>query len=378
MPSWESRPVELFGGGEQTENFANMASIYPSRRIRRSTESRPLADGPPIELPLHVPGVDGIGNVAAFLEDGRSTGLLVLKNGKVRYEKYWHGFDRTTQHISFSVCKSFVATLVAFAVREGVINSLDDNVDHYVPTLRGSGYEGATIRQVLQMSSGVRWNEDYTTSESDVAKFNDALTKGGSFGAVCSGLPREHPPGTFNRYNSCDTHVLSMVVAGAAGIPLWDFTERMLWQPLGMEEDGYFLVDGLGTEAAAMGLNATLRDYAKLGLFYADRGCLDGHDLLPAGFWTGCATATEPHLRPGERLNATSPFGYGFQWWIPDDTGPFTAIGVYHQYIWIDPKSHVVVVKTSADPSFGQNELVSDKKDRQHFALFKAISRLLG
>ncbi len=206
-----------------------------------------------------------------------------------------------------------------------------------------------------------------------MARFGAAFERAGSFDEVAASLPRENPPGTYNRYNSCDTHVLGMVLARATGMAVAEYMEAKLWHPLGMEDDGFFLLDGRGVEASAMGINATLRDFAKLGLLFLNKGVLDGQQMLPPGWWDGCASAAAPHLRPGTRPTADYAHGYGYQWWLPDESGAFCAIGVYYQYIWVDPASETVVVKTSADPRFGQVEDFDGHFDEIHFALFRAL-----
>ena len=369
----------LFRGGEQVENFRAMARIFPTRRIGASPAHRPIPSAErTISLPEHFNFEGAERNTAAFLESVASTGILVLHRGKAVCEQYWNGTTPETQTISFSVVKSFVATLVACALRDGLIASLDDSVDHYAAVLASSGYGGVSIRDVLQMSSGVRWNEDYSDPNSDVARLDDAFRRTGSFDAVACSLMREHTPGTFNSYNSCDTHVLGMVLTAAAGMPLAQYLEQELWHPLGMEDDAFWIVDAQGMEFAAAGLNATLRDYAKLGLLYANGGVIDGRQLLPDGWIEGCSRALAPHLEPGIRANAASPLGYGYQWWLPDATGPYTAIGVYNQFIWIDPAREIVIAKTSANPSYGMDMVQSEIEEAEHFALFSVIAEMVG
>jgi len=367
--------VVLFRGGEQVENFRAMARIFPTRRVGASPVPRPIPSaGQAISLPERFVFEGAERDTAALLEKVASTGMMVLHRGKAVFEHYWNGTTAATQTISFSVVKSFVATLVGCALRDGLIASLDDPVDRYAPSLASSGYGGVAIRDVLQMSSGVRWNEDYSDPNSDVGRFDDAFRRTGSFDAVACSLTREYAPGTYNRYNSCDTHVLGMVLTAAAGVPLSHYLERELWHPLGMEDDAFWIIDSKGMEFAAAGLNATLRDYAKLGLLYANGGVIEGRQLLPEGWIEGCSKAQAPHLEPGARPNAASPLGYGYQWWLPDASGPYTAIGVYNQFIWIDPAREVVIAKTSANPRYGIDMEQSEVEEAEQFALFKTIA----
>ncbi len=373
---WTTRDIGLFRGVPQVENFRHMASVTPCRRINRADVAHPFLEGDAtFRLPQSFNALGETHDLAAFLDDVTTTGLMVLHKGEKLYEKYWNGNRADTQVAIFSCTKSFVSTLVACALRDGHIASLDDPADKYAPELKGSGYEGVRIEDILQMSSGVRWNEDYGDPESDVAQFGAAYLEPASFDEVCASLPREHTPGTYNRYNTCDTHVLGMVVSRAVGQSLTDYLQQQIWDVLGMEDDAFILVDGKGVEAAGMGLQVTLRDMAKLGQLMLRGGLSpNGAQLLPDGWISGCSTASKAHLKPGKRPNASYPWGYGYQWWIPDDSGAFTALGVYHQMIWVDPVRDVVIAKTTAYPAFGQDHDDEDRVDGLHFAACHAIA----
>lgn len=373
---WTTRDTGLFRGTPQTDHFRRMASVTPCRRINRADHARPF---PPAKQGLSLPKTFQASgqthDLATFLDDVTTTGLLVLHKGEKVYENYWEGNRADSQVAIFSCTKSFVSTLVACALRDGYIASLDDRADKYAPELKGSGYEGVRIEDILQMSSGVRWNEDYGDLHSDIARFAATYLEPASFDAVCASLPREHAPGTFNRYNTCDTHVLGMVVSRAVGQSLTDYLQHQVWDKLGMEDDAFFLIDGKGVEAAGMGLQVTLRDMAKLGQFMLRGGLSpDGEQLLPAGWIEACSTATKDHLKPGERATSTYPWGYGYQWWIPDNSGAYSALGVYHQMIWVDPAKDVVIAKTTAYAAFGQDHEDENRVDQLHFAACHAIA----
>lgn len=372
---WVTKNTELFRGGEQVENFRRMATIHPSRRIERARVARPFPDArSSFALPASFASGGREIGMQDFLEEVTTTGLLVVHRGETIHEQNWHGYAPETQAAIFSCTKSFVSTLIACALRDRLIGSVNDTVDSYAPELKGSGYEGVRLHDVLQMSSGVRWNEDYGDPNSDVARFGGAYSGAGSFDAVCASLPREFEPGTYNRYNTCDTHVLSMVLVRATGMSLVDYLQQEIWEPLGMEDDAFIPVDGQGVEAGGMGLSMSLRDMAKLGQLMLRKGIApDGRQLLPEGWYTACSTATEPHLKPGLRPNANYPWGYATQWWLPDDSGVFTALGVYHQMIWVDPNHDVVIAKTTAYPAYGQDHDDEERVDIKHFAMCHAI-----
>lgn len=373
--AWLTKDPELFGGGPQVENFRRMGTIHPSRRIERARAPHRFADARDgFVLPDRFACNGEMLDTQAFLESVTTTGLLVLHRGDLVHAQNWHGYAPDTQASIFSCTKSFVSSLVSIALHEGAIGSVEDPVDRYAPELQGSGYAGVRLHDVLNMSSGVRWNEDYGDPQSDVARFAGALAGGPGFDSVCASLPREFAPGTFNRYNSCDTHVLGMVLVRATGMALADYLQRSLWEPLGMEDDAFLAVDATGMEAAGMGLSVSLRDMAKLGeLMRCDGRAPDGRQLLRADWADACATATAPHLKPGRRATANYPWGYAYQWWLPDESGVFSALGVYHQMIWVDRANDVVIAKTTAHAPYGQDHDEEELVDRRHFALCHAI-----
>jgi hypothetical protein len=193
-----------------------------------------------------------------------------------------------------------------------------------------------------------------------------------AFAATCV---RACEPGTFNRYNSTDTHVLGLVVRRATGRSLAEYLHDKLWEPLGMQADGFMMVDGAGAEMAAMGLSAVLRDFARLGCCYLNGGAWNGVQAVPEAWVRASVTPDAPHLRPGPRPTASMPLGYGYQWWIPDDGGAFSAAGVYNQMIWVDPPARTVIAKTSAFRRYGSTPRPESSRAAEHVALLAAIAR---
>jgi CubicO group peptidase (beta-lactamase class C family) len=373
MAGWLTHNPALFRGGPQVENFRSMATIYPARVIRRAPTPSPLPQGKPFQLPKAFSFQGATLDTAHFLEEMETTGLIVIRDGRVVYEDYWLGNDATCQTIGWSVTKSFVSALVGIAIGEGAIASVEDPVDRYAPSLAGSGYDGVRLKDVLQMSSGVRWKEDYSDPNSDVGAFGRVMASGGSLDAFAAGCVRGCEPGTFNRYNSTDTHVLGMVVRGATGRALTDYLRDQLWTPLGMEADGFMVVDATGAEMAMGGLNAVLRDYARLGCCYLNGGAWNGAQIVPANWVRASVTPDAPHLMPGPRPNAALPMGYGYQWWVPDDSGAFCAMGVYNQFVWVDPATRTVIAKSSAFRRYGSSPRLEDYRVGDHFGFFGAI-----
>jgi len=276
--------------------------------------------------------------------------VLVLKDGQVALEIYQYGNTAKTRWMSMSVAKSITSTLIGAAIKQGAISSLDDPVTKYVPMLAGSAYEGVSIRDLLTMSSGVRWNETYTDPASDRRQLLDAqiAQRPGAVLELMKRLPRAAPPGTVNNYNTGETLVAGEVVHNAVKRSLSEYLSERIWKPYGMEADATWWLDSPdGIEIAGSGISATLRDYARFGLFFLNGGRIGGEAVLPAG-WTQEAGSPQ-RLKNGKKLD------YGFFWWpatatpeTPDPQGAFTAVGIFGQYVYLNPKERVVIVVLSA------------------------------
>jgi CubicO group peptidase (beta-lactamase class C family) len=279
-----------------------------------------------------------------------AAGLLVLQDGKVRLERYARGHGPAERWTSFSVAKSMTSTLVGAAVKDGSIRSLDDPVTRYIPELRGSAYEDVTVRHLLTMTSGVRWDEDYRNPKSDVAMM--LVTPPGPDEDVTISylrrLPREAAPGTKWVYKTGESNLIAVLVRRATGKPLSSYLSEKIWRPFGMEYSAFWQVDERGQEIGGCCLSATLRDYGRFGQFILEGGRAGGKEILPRG-WV--AEATRKHAEIGAPGR-----GYGYQWW----TGPdpiFSAIGIFGQGIVIDPERNLVIVTSSAAAQPTGNEL---------------------
>lgn len=313
-------------------------------------------------------------NLQSFLAESGTTGLLVIKDGVIRYEHYFQGHAKDKQHISWSMGKSFVSALFGIAIDEGYIKSIEQSVTDYVPELVGSGYDGVRIKDVLQMSSGVKFNEDYGDFYSDINRFSRAVAFGTSLDEFAASLDRAREPGTYNHYVSIDTQVLGMVLVRAIKRPLSDYLSEKLWQPMGMEYPAYWLKDDYEMELALGGLNVTLRDYAKFGWLYLNQGKWGDKQLVPQQWVKDSVTPDAPHLMPGINNPASSSsYGYGYQWWIPlGAEDEFVAQGIYHQFIYIDPDKRLVIVKNSANHRYNDRSFNWGPK---HLAMFRAIEQ---
>ena len=182
-------------------------------------------------------------------------------------------------------------------------------------------------------------------------------------------LQSDRGPGEFNAYASSDTMALGLVLEAATGERVADYLATRLWAPMGAEADATWSTDRTGREIALCCLNATLRDYARFGRLYLEGGAREGRQIVPADWVAASVTPEAAHLQPGENPASDWTFGYGYKWWIPEDPqGDFTAIGVWGQYVYVDPTREVVIVKTSTDPEFDDN-------DHETIAAFRAIAR---
>lgn len=361
-----------------SEPIANITQVYDGkmtpdivvntfRNIDRIFPSRKISAGDPIPMEVEEIALDDVTFESAgrsydyfdALADLQITGLVVLKDGKLVHETYQRGNTADTRWMSMSVAKSITSTLAGAAVKDGYIESLDDLVTDFVPALAGSAYAGASVRDVLMMSSGVKWSENYEDSTSDrreLLRAQIAQEPGGAM-KVMAALERAGEPGTINNYSTGETQVLAEVIYHATGKPLADYLSEKIWVPYGMEADAFWWLDSPdGVEIGGSGISATLRDFARFGQFILDDGKAGGVDVLPEG-WV--AEATNPTtLKNGEVLD------YGYMWW-PGWTerskadGAFLAMGIFGQNVYINPKLNLVVATSSALPKSGSPEIMS-------------------
>ncbi|MGX0975281.1 CubicO group peptidase (beta-lactamase class C family) [Roseovarius sp. MBR-51] len=329
----------LFDAERIVYNFSNMDRAFLHVPVSRGTGPiSPLPSGPAMTLPEAA---------TDWITARTVTSLMVLHRGAVVHESYHQGTGPEDRRISWSVAKSFLSALFGVVMDEGHIASLDDPVTRYAPGLAGSAYDGATIRNVLLMMSGVAFNEDYLDYDSDINRMGRVLALGGTMDGFAAGLTvQDAAPGKRWKYVSIDTHILAMVLRGATGRSLPDLLSEKIIQPLGFEAEPYYLSDGERVAFALGGLNVTTRDYARFGLMAANLGRYNGQQVVPEDWMRAATTPTAP-TGPGD-------LQYGFQWWMPADAQPgeFFGHGIYGQYIYIDRARDVVIVATSADRAF--------------------------
>jgi CubicO group peptidase (beta-lactamase class C family) len=365
-PYWAG--ITLFSETHRVANFRAMDRVFPFRAVERAgpvwvfTEDRRA-------LPETYAFASNERDLAAFLDRTVTTGLLVVHQGAITHEEYRLGADATARFTSWSMAKSVLSALIGIAVAEGHISSIRDPIGAYVPALAGSGYGDVPIEDALTMSSGVSFDEDYDNAFSDINMlFIRAMAMGVPMEGILAGLERVRAPGTFNDYVSSDSMALGLVLEAATGMRVAEYLESRLWGPMGAEFSAFWSTDRTGREFALCCLNATLRDYARFGRLYLEGGAREGRRIVAADWVAASVSPSAPHLQPGDNPASSWTFGYGYKWWVPEDPrGDFLAIGVWGQYIYVDPVREVIIVKTSADPDF-------DDHDHESVAVFRAIA----
>jgi CubicO group peptidase (beta-lactamase class C family) len=380
-PQRASRAVfmgTLFQGVDMTDEFADMQGLFPNHPVHTENATRLPEAAVEIPLPESYEYEGESRSLRQFLEETDTSGLIVLRDGQIVHEEYALGSSPETRWISWSVAKSFVSAMIGIALEEGRFESIHDPITKYVPELVGSAYDGVEIEDILEMSSGASWDEDYGDPSSDITRFGAAIVFGYSQDDFAASLTRDREPGTYNRYNSTDPQVLGMLLVRTTGMTLAEYTEEKLWRPMQMESDAYWITDEPGMELAFGGLNATLRDYARFGEMYRNGGRWNGKQIVPEAWVKRSIVPGKPHLQPGDQPGSESIFGYGYQWWMPPigDEGEYSAIGVYNQFVYVNPTRHVVIAKTSASEAYGLDETTD--REIETLAVFNAIAHSVG
>ncbi len=366
----------LFSGSDQYQKFNRVYELFPTSNLVPSMDPSSFESESLIKLPNSFVYESKSVDVNEYLDRTDVSALLILKDGKIRYENYWLTGGREVKWISMSVGKSFVSALVGIALDQGHIKSIQDPVTIYVPQLKDSAYDGVSIKDILQMSSGASWNEDYGDPNSDINRSVRIFALGGSLDEFAASLTNENEPGTFNRYNSTDTQVLGMLLREATGTSVTEFMQEMLWDPIGAEDNAYWLLDSENMEVAYGGLNATARDYAKLGELYRLRGRMNNKQIIPEKWVDESVRPDAPHLMPGENSMSDYPLGYGYQWWIPDESGDYMAIGVYNQFIYVSPKNNSVVVQLAANKIYGVDAIETTVSEFESIAFLRTLANM--
>jgi CubicO group peptidase (beta-lactamase class C family) len=332
-----SRDVLFWNDAQRNAAFRAMdrlPALAQTNVIEAGETVYPLPKGAPIKLD----------DVDSYMKAQRTAGLVIIHDGKIRLEKYGLGFDGNGKWTSFSVAKSLTSTMVGAAIKDGYIKSIDDKVTDYIPEMKGSAYDDVSIKQLLTMTSGIKWNEDYGDPKSDVALFNEHKAEPGIDVTVSymRKLPREAPAGAKWVYKTGETNLIGVLVSKATKKKLSDYLSEKVWAPYGMEQDASWLLGSTGHEISGCCIQASTRDMGRFGLFILGGGKIGGKSILPDG-WIAAATTKQADI--GQQEN-----GYGYQWWTIND-GAYQAQGIFGQGIFIDSKRKLVIASNSNWPS---------------------------
>jgi CubicO group peptidase (beta-lactamase class C family) len=353
----KDRDVLFWTQDQRDAAFRATEKVTQVNTIHAGGQVHPLGQGKPLKISM---------DLAAYMASQRNAGLVIVQNGKIRFEKYALDYGPEGRWTSFSVAKSLTSSLVGAAIKDGYIKSLDDKVSRYIPGLRGSAYDDVSVRQLLTMTSGVKWNEDYTDRNSDVALFDRQPPEPGEDITVSymKKLPREAPADSKWVYKTGETNLIGVLVSSATGKTLSAYLSEKIWKPYGMEGDAIWMLGRTGHEIAGCCISARLRDYARFGMFILGGGKAGGNEVLPAD-WLPHATTKQADIgQPGR--------GYGYQWWTNDD-GSFAAQGIFGQGIFIDPARKLVIASNGNWPTATDPEGVGKQREEMYRAVQKAI-----
>lgn len=358
------RSLQSFKDENLAYTFQHTPEIQPTVTIRRSAtpfefskeENIALADGFQFEGSFYP--------TEPFLQDTKTSALLVIQDDVIRYENYFFGGDEATVFSSNSTGKSFVSALMGFAVADGFIDSVNDPLGKYIPEFVGTDLENIPIKACLQMASGIDFNED-----TDMNSFSMRTLMGTPAMEVIAGYGVQEPPFTYRRYLSINTEILGQVIKNATGKGLGEYMEEKLWTRIGSAHDAYWTLNN-GTELANGGLSISLRDYARFARLYLHEGNWNGEQLLPRDWIRDSLDISADYSKPGANNDGYNAIGYGYQWWVPEgDQGEFMAIGVYGQFLYVNPEQNVIIVKVNADPDF-----MAEHYELKHVEFFRAIA----
>lgn len=293
-----------------------------------------------------------------FMDKQNAAGLVILKDGKIVFEGYGLHQAETSKWASFSVAKSMTSTLVGASIKDGFIEGLDAPISDYITAFQSTAYDGVTVQQLLTMTSGVDWNEDYEDPNSDVALFRsvDVEPEEASTVTYMKRLGRAHPAGEVFNYSTGETNLIGNLVEAATGKALNVYLSEKIWAPYGMQGDAAWIVASTGEPMGGCCIQASTRDYALFGQFVLEGGLVDGVSVVPEG-WFEAATSRQEVVTDDDKRD------YGFQWWVLSDGG-FAALGIFGQAIYVDPAQNIVM---AINASWGDAEgTVADQSDARH------------
>ena len=362
--------------GDSDYFFQNTSELYPTRTVSVSETDQPLVRNDTALEGFTYQYEGETRDLADLYTEMETSGLMIIHDGEVVHESYGRGADAGTRFTTWSLVKSITSTLVGVAVADGKIDSVDDQLVKYLPEVAGTAYDGVTIKQALQMSSGIRYDPNlFEGNMEDTVEFmtNSVVTGKKPAFDLAIKYKREHEPGTKFNYNTAESQVLLELVRRVTGMDAAAYLEQKIWRPLGMEHSGEWVIDRAGADGAEIGgafYNAALRDWARFGVFIEQGGVWNGEQILPVDWVDRATVSDDAHIRPGE-VHPNPNRGYAWHWWTYAD-GTFTASGANGQTLYIDRENDIVVARSSAWP-----EGYVRAHDDQSFAVYKALAAWL-
>ena len=347
--------------------FQNTPQIQPTKTIHRGENTFQFLkeDNAALEGSFCFEGVGY--PLKTFMEDTRTLAMVAVKDDVIRYENYFSGGNEATVFSSNSMGKSFVSALMGIAVSEGYVDSVEDPVGKYIPEFAGTELENIPIRACLMMASGINFDEDR-----DMSGFSMRTLMGTPAMKVIAKYGTQEEPYTYRRYLSINTEILGQVIVNATGRSLAEYMEEKLWKRIDAAHDAFWTLSN-GTELAMGGLSVSMRDYVRFARLYLHEGAYNGEQILDREWVRASMDVSEEFAKPGANNDAYNAIGYGYQWWIPEgNQGEFMAIGVYGQWIYVNPSKQVIIVKTSADPDF-----MEPGYELKHVEFFRAVAEAL-
>ncbi len=347
--------------------FQNTPQIQPTKTIHRGENTFQFLkeDNAALEGSFCFEGVSY--PLKTFMEDTRTLAMVAVKEDVIRYENYFSGGNEATVFSSNSMGKSFVSALMGIAVSEGYVDSVEDPVGKYIPEFAGTELENIPIRACLMMASGINFDEDR-----DMSGFSMRTLMGTPAMKVIAKYGTQEEPYTYRRYLSINTEILGQVIVNATGRSLAEYMEEKLWKRIDAAHDAFWTLSN-GTELAMGGLSVSMRDYVRFARLYLHEGAYNGEQILDREWVRASMDVSEEFAKPGANNDAYNAIGYGYQWWMPEgNQGEFMAIGVYGQWIYVNPSKQVIIVKTSADPDF-----MEPGYELKHVEFFRAVAEAL-
>lgn len=344
--------------------FQHTPEIQPTKKICKGQQPFEFTKENNIALTEGFTYDDVFYSSDKFMQESKTSAMIVIKDDVIKYENYFYGGNEATLFSSNSMGKSFVSALIGIAVAEGDISSVEDPIGKYIPEFVGTALENIPIRACLKMASGIDFNED-----KDMSGFSLRTLMGTPTMKVIARYGIQEEPYTYRRYLSINTEILGEIITNATGSSLAEYMEEKLWKKIGAAHDAYWTLSN-GKELAMGGLSVSLRDYARFARLYLKEGNYNGEQILDKQWVKDSLDISEAYSKPGANHDAYNAIGYGYQWWVPEgNQGEFMAIGVYGQWIYVNPSKQIIIVKTSADPNF-----MEKRYELKHVAFFRAVA----